>query len=458
MRASQRRLPRGRPGARRGAAGAGAAARARPPPRRLQPGDGPLPPGAGRAARRPRRGGGLLPLLHRAGRPAPGRGAAGPGELPADARLVGPARRPGPARGHRPLHAVPPRAGLLRRRSARAAEWDEQRARLLLLQAPPPPGRPPTSRPATERIPTRPTPPQPNGRQPTAPAMSEPDPTAKASRRERQDPTHRGAAAPHRAGQGDADAAPRPGRRAATRGAATPPPTSKAARREHRRGLAPPSPGPGAPGAPGGATGEQSPGTTSRKVSDGRVKISVADAAGWFGAATAPALLRPPRAATPTTTLRSSAGPRMLPFSGASARFVAGPDGESRAPFALTATATPTELAPRSALVYTVTLRARGPVSAARVGSTCARSRLRPAVRHRGYPRRESRHPSPTSWRWRYRLTPRWAEVDEIPGFPFVFYNPDLQPPEKAFQVLYSDPDRDPPDPGADQHRPRRGR
>jgi hypothetical protein len=29
-----------------------------------------------------------------------------------------------------------------------------------------------------------------------------------------------------------------------------------------------------------------------------------------------------------------------------------------------------------------------------------------------------------------------------VPGFPFVFYNPDLRPPEKAFQVVYTDPIR----------------
>jgi hypothetical protein len=132
--------------------------------------------------------------------------------------------------------------------------------------------------------------------------------------------------------------------------------------------------------------------------------------------------------------------PVAVPFSGASARFVVA-DGESRVPFALTATASPTELAPRAVLVYTVTLRALGPM---------ARPPRRLDLRQvRDFARlfyiddiagEKEGSTTPASWRWRYRLTPRWAEVDEIPGFPFVFYNPDLQPPEKAFQVLYSDP------------------
>jgi hypothetical protein len=44
---------------------------------------------------------------------------------------------------------------------ARAAEWDEQRARLLLLQAPPPAGPSPEEPPGDEKDPDPPTPPQP---------------------------------------------------------------------------------------------------------------------------------------------------------------------------------------------------------------------------------------------------------------------------------------------------------
>jgi hypothetical protein len=133
--------------------------------------------------------------------------------------------------------------------------------------------------------------------------------------------------------------------------------------------------------------------------------------------------------------------PVAVPFSGASARFVVAPDGECRVPFSLTATASPTELAPRSALVYTMTVRASGPIIRAprRLDLREVRDFARLFDIEEIADAKERRADS-TSWQRRYRLTPRWAEVDEIPGFPFVFYNPDLQPPERAFQVLYSDP------------------
>src|SRR5205085_2072608 len=46
----------------------------------------------------------------------------------------------------------------------------------------------------------------------------------------------------------------------------------------------------------------------------------------------------------------------------------------------------------------------------------------------------------PAGWRWTYRLRPRQVGRDVVPGVPFVFYNPDLRPAEKAFQVLFTDP------------------
>lgn len=133
--------------------------------------------------------------------------------------------------------------------------------------------------------------------------------------------------------------------------------------------------------------------------------------------------------------------PVALPFSGASARFVVGPGREFRVPFALSATASPTELSPRSALVYTVTLRALGPTARPpkRLDLRQVRDFARLFYVQDIGDEKEGRV-TPTSWRLRYRLTPRSSEVDEIPGFPFVFYNPDIRPAEKAFQVLYSDP------------------
>jgi hypothetical protein len=50
--------------------------------------------------------------------------------------------------------------------------------------------------------------------------------------------------------------------------------------------------------------------------------------------------------------------------------------------------------------------------------------------------------PAPDARRWEftYRLKPRRADVTEIPGVPFVFYNPAISQPNKAFQVQYTDP------------------
>jgi hypothetical protein len=43
-------------------------------------------------------------------------------------------------------------------------------------------------------------------------------------------------------------------------------------------------------------------------------------------------------------------------------------------------------------------------------------------------------------WEFVYRLKPRRVDVTEIPGVPFVFYNPAIKPANKAFQVRYTDP------------------
>ncbi len=133
--------------------------------------------------------------------------------------------------------------------------------------------------------------------------------------------------------------------------------------------------------------------------------------------------------------------PVFLPFSGASARFVVGPERECRVPFAITATASTTDLLPRASLVYTVTLRALGPVDhpPQRLDLRQVRDFARLFYIYE-IPDEQKETVAPTSWRRRYRLTPKFAEIDEIPGVPFVFFNPDLQPPEKAFQVLYTDP------------------
>jgi hypothetical protein len=132
--------------------------------------------------------------------------------------------------------------------------------------------------------------------------------------------------------------------------------------------------------------------------------------------------------------------PADLPFSGASAPFAVGPGPEYRVPFRLTVEASPTRLEAQTPLTFTVTVTALG-----RVYYPPSRIDLRevPAF-ERGFfiedvTDGKKEQISSTTWRWVYQLKPRQAWVDQIPGLPFVFYNPDLRPPEKAFQVIWTD-------------------
>jgi hypothetical protein len=45
-----------------------------------------------------------------------------------------------------------------------------------------------------------------------------------------------------------------------------------------------------------------------------------------------------------------------------------------------------------------------------------------------------------TTWEFTYLLKPRRTDVHEVPSVPFVFFNPDIKPASKAFQVIYTDP------------------
>ncbi len=132
--------------------------------------------------------------------------------------------------------------------------------------------------------------------------------------------------------------------------------------------------------------------------------------------------------------------PADLPFSGASAPFARGPGPEYRLPFQIAIAATPKRLEAQTPLTYTVTVTAVAPVHRPPV-----RIDLRelPAFARAFFiePFTDGKNEQigPTSWQWIYKLKPRQAWVDEIPGLPFVFYNPDLRPSEKAFQVIWTD-------------------
>lgn len=134
--------------------------------------------------------------------------------------------------------------------------------------------------------------------------------------------------------------------------------------------------------------------------------------------------------------------PADLPFSGASAGFAAvGPGPEYVAPFAVSVAATPAEVEELEPVTLEVTVRAVG--SVLRPPSRLDLRRL-PAFSRRFHIEDvtdgKKAEDTSTVWRWVYRLRPRAAGVAEVPGLPFVFYNPDVRPAGRGFQVIWTDP------------------
>src|SRR5579875_55365 len=52
----------------------------------------------------------------------------------------------------------------------------------------------------------------------------------------------------------------------------------------------------------------------------------------------------------------------------------------------------------------------------------------------------EVARPTDHIWEFFYQLKPRRTGIPEIPGVPFVYFNPYLLTASKGFQVLYTDP------------------
>jgi hypothetical protein len=134
--------------------------------------------------------------------------------------------------------------------------------------------------------------------------------------------------------------------------------------------------------------------------------------------------------------------PVEFPFSQASAGF-ARQGGELLAPFRVEATATPRRVEVEQPVTLTVTIRAVAPV---RLPPRRIDLREVPAFsRHfhvEDVTDGKKERLGPTAWRWTYRLRPRQVGHTEVPGVPFVFYNPDLRPADRAFQVVFTDPVR----------------
>jgi hypothetical protein len=120
--------------------------------------------------------------------------------------------------------------------------------------------------------------------------------------------------------------------------------------------------------------------------------------------------------------------PADLPFSGASGRF------------RVRAKAEPTAIEAETPLTFTLTVQGLGPVKRAphRLDLKQVQAFLDNFYIEDG----EDRHPDETTWEFTYRLKPRRTDVREVPGVPFVSYDPALVGAGKPFQVAYTDPIR----------------
>jgi hypothetical protein len=119
--------------------------------------------------------------------------------------------------------------------------------------------------------------------------------------------------------------------------------------------------------------------------------------------------------------------PADLPFSGASGQF------------RVEARAEPTALRAGESLTFTLTVRATGPVR--QPPDRLDLSRI-PAFAGRFFidPGPTESHPDAGSWEFAYRLKPRRPDVSEVPGLPFVYFNPAIRQAEKAYQIAFTDP------------------
>lgn len=119
--------------------------------------------------------------------------------------------------------------------------------------------------------------------------------------------------------------------------------------------------------------------------------------------------------------------PADLPFSEASGRFRASTRAE------------PTSLEAQTPLTLTLSVRGLGTV---RRPPQRIDLRQLPAITGAFHivDLPELPQPDPKTWEFTWRLKPRRADVTEVPGLPFVWFDPDIRPASKGFQVLYTDP------------------
>jgi hypothetical protein len=116
------------------------------------------------------------------------------------------------------------------------------------------------------------------------------------------------------------------------------------------------------------------------------------------------------------------------------------PFSEASGWFEVRASAEPTMLQAETPLTFTLIVKAVRPV---RRPPQRIDLRQLPEFAEQFYiedPSEEAARPDDRTWEFAYRLKPRRTEVREIPGLPFVYFNPYLLTASKGFQVLYTDP------------------
>jgi hypothetical protein len=119
--------------------------------------------------------------------------------------------------------------------------------------------------------------------------------------------------------------------------------------------------------------------------------------------------------------------PADLPFSGASGRFT------------VTSRATPTTVEAETPFTFIISVRATGAVR-----RPPQRLDLRQLLTFADDfyiedPDDGTRRPDDRTWDFVYRLKPRRTDVTEVPGLPFVYFDPSIRPAAKGFQVIYTE-------------------
>jgi hypothetical protein len=116
------------------------------------------------------------------------------------------------------------------------------------------------------------------------------------------------------------------------------------------------------------------------------------------------------------------------------------PFSEGVGRFSVSAVATPTTVQAEQPVLFTLRVHADGLVR--QEPQRLDLSKV-PAVSDNFYiddPKQDTRDAATQTWQFVYRLKPRRPNVTEIPGVPFLYWDPTIQPESKGFQTPYTEP------------------